>query len=168
MPTARLWRQLGTPHPLKLLPPTSDSILGDWSLKSVDVAQGRFVVGANARTLMAAVFAERPFTELVDTLAVCVGAQLAVFDIPEDRIVSEVTALRSARFGKNRDRSLTGIVNELAFQFELAASEVEIATPRELLEIQTQLNTIPHRAGSPSCMFARDAIVGLLGSQTFH
>ena len=168
MPTIRLWKQLGAPYPLTPLSPTSDSTLGDWSLKSVDVSQGRFVIGVNARTLMAVVFAERPLSRLADTLSVCVGAQLAVFAIPEDRIASEVAALRSATFGKNRDRSLIGILNEVAFQFEVAAADCDIAGPGELLEIQTELNAIPHRAGSPSCMFAHDAIIGLLGSQTFH
>jgi hypothetical protein len=117
---------------------------------------------------MAVIFAERPLPELADTLAVCVGAQLAVFDIPDERIAREVAALRSATFGKNRDRSLVGILNEIAFQFELAAAECDIASPEELLEIQTELNTIPHRAASPSCMFACDAIAALLGSETFH
>jgi hypothetical protein len=110
---------------------------------------------------MAVVFAERPFPRVADTLAVCVGAQLAIFAIPEDRIASEVAALRSATFGKNRDRSLLGILNEVAFQFEVAAADCDIASPGELLEVQTELNAIPHRAGSSSCMFAHDAIVGL-------
>ncbi len=168
MPTARLWKQLGAPHPLTPVTPTSTSILGDWSLKSIDVAQGRFIVGVNARTLMAVVFAERPLARLASTLSVCVGAQLDVFGISQERIESEITALQSATFGKNRDRSLIGILNEVAFQFEVAAADSEIAGPGELLEIQTGLNGIPHRAGSPSCVFAHDAIVGLLGSQTLH
>jgi hypothetical protein len=165
---ARLWKQLGAPYPLRALPPSSDPILGEWSLKFAEVPQGSFVVGVNAGTLMALVFAGRPPPRLADTLAACVAAQLAVFDIPEDRIASEVSALRSATFGKNRDRSLISILNEVAFQFELAAAECAITSPEELLEIQTGLNTIPHRAASPSCMFASDAVIGLLGSQTFH
>ena len=168
MPTVRLWKQLGAPYPLTPMSPTSDSILGDWSLKPVEVSQGCFVIGVNARTLMAVVFAERPLPRIAYTLSVCVGAQLAVFAIPEDRIASEVAALRSATFGKNRDRSLLGILNQVAFQFEVAAAECDIANPRELLKIQTELNAIPHRAGSPSCVFAHDAILALLGSQTFH
>ena len=168
MPTVRLWKQLGAPYPLTALSRISDSILGDWSLKPVDISQGRFVTGVNARTLMAVVFAERPLPRLADTLSICVGAQLAIFGISEDRIASEVAALRSAKFGKNRDRSVLGILNEIAFQFEAAATDCDIANPGELLAVQTQLNVIPHRAGSPSCLFARDAIVGLLGSQTFH
>ena len=168
MPTARLWKQLGAPHSLTPLSPTLDSVLGDWALKSVDVSQGRFIIGVNARTLMAVVFAERPLASLAGTFSVCVGAQLEVFGIPQKRIASEVSALQSSTFGKNRDRSLLGILNEVAFQFEVAAADSEIASPDELLEIQTKLNGIPHRAGSPSCLFAHDAIVGLLGSQTFH
>ncbi len=168
MPTARLWKQLGAPHPLTPVTPTSTSILGDWSLKSIDVAQGRFIVGVNARTLMAVVFAQRPLSKLASTLSVCVGAQLEVFGIPQQRITAEVSALQSATFGKNRDRSLLGILNEVTFQFEVAAAESEIADPNELLEIQTDLNGIPHRAGSPSCVFPHDAIVGLLGAPTFH
>ena len=168
MPTARLWKQLGAPHPLTHVAPPADSVLGDWSLKSIDVRQGRFIVGVNERTLMAVVFAERPLSALASTLSTCVGAQLEVFDIPPERIVAEVDALRSATFGKNRERSLLGILNEVAFQFEVAAADSEIASPNELREIQTDLNGIPHRAGSPSCLFARDAIVGLLGAQTFH
>ena len=168
MPTARLWTQLGAPHPLSPRSPTSDSILGDWSLKSVDVYQGRFIVCVNARTLMAVVFAERPLSKLARALSVCVGAQLEVFGIPQERIASEVTALESATFGKNRDRSLLGILNEVVYQFEATAADSEIASPDELLAIQTELNGIPHKASSPSCIFAHDAIVGLLGSQTFH
>jgi hypothetical protein len=168
MPTARLWKQLGAPHPLTHVAPPADSVLGDWSLKSIDVRQGRFIVGVNERTLMAVVFSERPLSALASTLSTCVGAQLEVFDIPLERIVAEVDALRSATFGKNRERSLLGILNEVAFQFEVAAADSEIASPNELLEIQTDLNGIPHRAGSPSCLFAHDAIVGLLGAQTFH
>jgi len=168
MPTARLWKQLGAPYPLAPIAPTADSVLGDWSLKSTDVRQGRFIVGVNERTLMAVVFAKRPLSKLVDTLSACVGAQLAVFGIPDERIAAEVSALRSATFGKNRARSLLGILNEVAFQFEVAAADSEIASPSELLEIQTQLNGIPHRASSPACLFAHAAIVGLLGNQTFH
>jgi hypothetical protein len=168
MPTARLWKQLGAPHPLTHVAPSADSVLGDWSLKSIDVRQGRFIVGVNERTLMAVVFADRPLSGLASTLSTCVGAQLEVFDIPPERIVAEMDALRSATFGKNRERSLLGILNEVAFQFEVAAADSEIASPNELLEIQTDLNGIPHRAGSPSCLFAHDAIVGLLGAQTFH
>ena len=168
MPTVRLWKQLGAPHPLIPVAPTTDSVLGDWSLKSVDVRQGRFIVGANERTLMAVVFAERSLPRLASTLSTCVGAQLEVFGIPQERIAAEVSALRFATFGKNRARSLLGILNELAFQFEVAAADSEIASPNELLEIQTELNGIPHKAGSPSRLFAHDAIVGLLGAQTFH
>jgi len=168
MPTARLWKELGAPHPLAPAAPTRDSVLGDWPLKSIDFRQGRFIVGVNERTLMAVVFAERPLSKLVGTLAACVGAQLAVFGIPDERIAAEVHALRSATFGKNRVRSLLGIVNEVSLQFEVAAEHSEIASPEELLEIQTQLNQIPHRAGSPECLFAQDAIVGLLGDQTVH
>ncbi len=166
MPTARLWKQLGAPRPLA--PPTKDSILGDWSLKSTDVRQGRFIVGLNERTLMAVVFAERPLSKLASTLSVCVGAQLEVLGIPEERIAAEVSALRSVSFGKNRDRSVVGILNEVAFQFEIAAGDSEITEAKDLLQIQTGPNGIPHRASSASCMFARDAIVGLLGAQTFH
>ena len=168
MPTAHLWKQLGAPYPLTPVSSTLDSILGNWSLKLVDVFQGRFIVGVNARTLMAVVFAERPLARLASTLSACVGAQLEVFGIPEERIASEAAALQSSTFGKNRDRSLLGILNEVAFQFEVAAADSEIASPDELLEIQTELNGLPHRAGSPSCLFAHDAIVGLLGSQTLH
>ena len=168
MPTVRLWKQLGAPHPLAPVAPTADSILGDWSLKSIDNSHGRFIVGVNERTLMAVVFAERPMSRLASTLSTCVGAQLEVFGIPQDRIAAEVSALRSAGFGKNRGRSLLGIVNEVAFQFEVAAADSEIARSADLLEIQTELNGIPHRASSPSCVFADDAIVGLLGAQTFH
>jgi hypothetical protein len=168
MPTARLWKQLGAPYPLAQVASSSDSVLGDWSLKSVDVRQGRFIVGVNERTLMAVVFAERPLSRLPSTLSTCVAAQLEVFGIPEERIAAEAAALRSSTFGKNRARSLVGILNEVAFQFEVAAADTAIATPGELLEIQTDLNGIPHRAGSPACMFAHDAIVGLLGAQTFH
>lgn len=168
MPTARLWKQLGAPHPLVPAAPTTDSVLGDWSLKSVEVRQGSFIVGVNERTLMAVVFAERPLSKLAGTLSACVGAQLSVFGIPDERIASEVRAFRSARFGKNRDRALLGIVNEIGFQFEVAAEQEEIATAAELLEIQTQLNQIPHRAGSPRCLFAHDAIVALLGDRTVH
>jgi hypothetical protein len=168
MPTARLWTQLGAPHPLIQLARSADSVLGDWSLKSTDVRQGRFIVGVNERTLMAVVFAERPVSHLPSTLATCVGAQLEVFGIPPERIVAEVDALEGATFGKNRARSLLGILNEVTFQFEVAAADSEIASPEELLEIQTDLNGIPHRAASPSCLFAHDAILGLLGAQTFH
>jgi hypothetical protein len=168
MPTARLWKQLGAPHPLTQVAPSVDSVLGDWSLKSIDVRQGRFIVGVNERTLMAVIFAERPLPHLASTLSTCVGAQLEVFGIPPERITAEVDAVQSATFGKNRTRSLLGILNEVVFQFEVAAADSEIATPDELLEIQTDLNGIPHRASSPSCLFAHDAIVGLLGAQTFH
>lgn len=168
MPTARLWKQLGAPHPLAPVAPTTDSVLGDWSLKSTGVRQGLFIVGVNERTLMAVVFAERPLSRLVGTLSACVAAQLEVFGIPDERIAAEVSALRSATFGKNRARSLLGILNEVAFQFEVAAAHSEIASPSELLEIQTELNGIPHRAGSPACLFAHDAILGLLGAQPFH
>lgn len=168
MPTARLWDQLGAPYPLTPQLPSADSILGDWTLKSVDVSQGRFVVGVNARTLMAVAFAERPLSEFASALSVRVGAQLAAFAIPEDRIASEVAALCSATFGKNRDRSRLGILNEVAFQFEVAAADCGNASAEELLEIQTELNRIPHRAGSASCVFAHDAVVGLLGCPTFH
>ncbi len=125
-------------------------------------------MGVNERTLMAVVFAQRPLSKLAGTLSACVGAQLEVFGIPQERIAAEVSALRLARFGKNRDRSLLGILNEVGFQFEVAAAHFEIASPDELVEIQTELNGIPHRAGSPSCLFAHDAILGLLGGQTFH
>lgn len=47
MPTARLWKHLGAPHPLAQVAPSADSILGDWSLESVYVRQGRFIVGVN-------------------------------------------------------------------------------------------------------------------------
>jgi hypothetical protein len=168
MPTARLWKQLGGPHPLAQVAPSADSLLGDWSLKSVDVRQGRFIVGVNERTLMAVVFAERSLSRLPSTLSTCVGAQLEVFGVSPERITAEVVALESSTFGKNRARSLLGILNEVTFQFEVAAADAAIATPDELLEIQTDLNNIPHRAGSPACLFAHDAIVGLLGAQTFH
>jgi hypothetical protein len=168
MPTARLWRQLGAPRPLAHVAPTTDSVLGDWSLKSIDVPRGRFIVGVNERTLMAVVFAERPLSRLASTLSACVGAQLKVFGIGEERIAVEVAALRCATFGKNHARSLLGILNEVAFQFEVAVANSKIASPDELLEIQTELNGIPHRASSPSCVFAHDAIIGLLGDQTFH
>lgn len=168
MPTARLWKQLGAPHPLTPVAQIGDSVLGDWSLKSIDVPQGRFIVGINERTLMAAVFAERPLVMVPHTLSACVGAQLEVFGIPQERIAAEVSALRSATFGKRRVRSLLGILNEVAFQFEVAAAHSEIASSDELLAIQTDLNGIPHRAGSPSCVFAHDAILGLLGAETFH
>lgn len=168
MPTARLWKQLGAPHPLVRELPSTDSMLGDWSLKPADVRQGRFVVGVNERTLMAVVFAERPLSRLADTLSACVGVQLAIFGIPDERIESEVAALRSSRFGKSRDRSHLGILNEVAFLFEAAAHRSEIATSDELLEIQTQLNCVPHRASSPSCLYAQDAITFLLGRPTVH
>ncbi len=168
MPTARLWKQLGAPHPLKRVEPSSDSVLGDWSLKSVDVPQGLFIVAVNERTLMAAVFAERPLPHLAETLAACVGAQLEVFGVPDERIAAEVAALQAVRFGKSRDRSLLGILNAVAFFFEVAANDFAIESPGELLEIQTKLNGIPHRAGSPSCLFAHDAIIALLGDQTLH
>jgi hypothetical protein len=168
MPTARLWKQLGAPHQLTYLAPTRDSVLGDWSLKSVEVPQGRFLVGVNERTLMAIVFAERPLSSLVSTFSACVGAQLEAFGVPPERIAAEVSVLRSATFGKNRTRTLLGILNEVAFQFEVAAENSKIASPAELLEIQAELNGIPHRASSPACNFACDAVVGLLGTHTFH
>jgi uncharacterized membrane protein len=148
--------------------PSADSVLGDWALKSTDVRQGRFIVGVNERTLMAVVFAERLLSRLASTLAACVGAQLEVFGIPPERIAAEVGALESSTFGKNRARSVLGILNEVAFQFEVAAADSRIRSADRLLEIQTELNGIPHRAGSPSCLFAHDAIVGLLGARTFH
>ena len=98
----------------------------------------------------------------------CVGAQLEVFGIPHDRITKEVEALPNTKYGKNRSRPLLGILNEVAFQFEVAASEEHIASPGQLLEIQTELNGIPHRAASSSCVFARDSIVALLGDETVH
>ena len=56
MPTALLWRQLGSPHPLSAALPSHDCVLGNWCLKPVEVYSGRFVVAVNAHTFMAASF----------------------------------------------------------------------------------------------------------------
>lgn len=168
MPTARLWVQLGAPYPLNSLAPSTDSVLGGWVLKPARVQRRRFIVGVNERTLMAVVFAARPLAKLASTLAVCVGAQLEVFGIPEARILAVLASLESVTIAKTRDRALLGILNEVTFMFEAYARDSKLASAGELLEIQTQLNQMPHRASSPSRLFARDAIEGLLGNQTLH
>ena len=168
MPTARLWAQLGAPYPLRPLAPSTDSVLGDWVLKPAAVQRRRFIVGVNERTLMAVVFATRPLAKLASTPAVCVGAQLEVFGVPEARILAELAALESVTIAKTRDRSLLGILNEVAFMFEAYAEGSKLASASELLEIQTKLNQMPHRAGSPSHLFARDAIEAILGDKTLH
>lgn len=168
MPTARLWKQLGAPHRLEKPSSSDDCRLGDWSLKSVDVPRGHFIVGVNARTFMAVVFPQCPLSSLPARLAACMDAQLRVFGIPEQRIATEVAALQSVTFAKNADRSLLGILNEVALLFEVAAEQDEISDVERLMELQTELNRVPHRATSRSCIFAADAIVGLLGSQLLH
>lgn len=168
MPTAELWKRLGAPHPLGVAPPSADSVLGDWALKVARVRPRRFVVGVNERTLMAVVFAQRPPALLPRTLAACVGVQLAKLGIAEERIVQEVSALERATFGKNRSRPLLGILNEVTFEFEVAAEARPIESADDMLELQTELNEIPHRAGTRSASFAVDSIVALLGNPTRH
>lgn len=168
MPTVALWKTLGAPHPLGAVAPSTDSVLGDWALKPARVRRRRFVVGVNERTLMAVAFAERTPEVLPGTFAACVGVQLATFGIADERILTEVAALERATFGKTRSRPLLGILNEVAFQFEVAAERRPIESPDDLLELQTALNEIPHRAGSRSCSFAVDSIVALLGNPTLH
>jgi hypothetical protein len=168
MPTQQLWKQLGAPHALIELPPSADCVLGDWLLKPAIVRRRRFTVAVNERTLMAIVFAKRPLARLAHTMAICVGAQLEVFGIPDVRIEAEVAAFESVSFGKTHSRQLLGTLNEVAFTFEAFAADAELASPEELLAIQTKLNEMPHRSSSRSPIWACDAIEAALGHKTLH
>jgi hypothetical protein len=141
-------------------------LLGDWSFKFVEVPQGRFCVAVNAPTLMAVAFRERPLAWLPNTLAACMGAQLETMGISQAKVASEMAAFESVAFGKNRNRSLTGIVNEVAYQFEADTTRYNPARPSDLLEIHTRLNGMPHRASSRSYVIPHDSVATLLGTGT--
>ncbi|MHC4392766.1 MAG: DUF6933 domain-containing protein [Planctomycetota bacterium] len=145
------------------LPPSSDSVLGDWSLKPVELPQGCFFAGVNESTLMAVLFAEQPLLRVRDMLAASVGLQLATYGVDEGRIEAETKALQLAKLGKNRGRKLLGTLNEVAFQLELEAERGPITSVDALLDLQLRLNEIPHRASTPNCVFPYRAVAKAFG-----
>lgn len=161
MPTQRLWQELGAPGRLSAAPKSTDSRLGDWALKSVELPLGRCVVAVNESTLMCVAFPWVPLSELVPTMADAVGAQLERFGVSRAEVSAEVEALRSAVFGKGRSRSLVGILNEIVHQLEYTAEDGRLMRERQLEAMHRELNEIPHFAGTASCVFADRAVAAL-------
>ena len=158
MCTHRLWRGLGgagkLPEPGLLQQPSARLWL--WSARSVETDMGNLVVMANAQTMLTLLFPLGALDDFAVFFELRFQRELIRMGIPARLIEREIEAQGPVEFAKNRDRSLLGSVNDLAYQVHAKLEDEHVITPPLLDRVQGYLNGIPHVKRSPS--FASDAV----------
>lgn len=143
------------------LPHDSTCSLPSWTCKHIVYERKRYVLALNRETMLTLLVPGAPGASLRERLAESLAVALQAHGVSEEDIHMEEASMRAASFGKNRDRSLTGSLNDLASHVPYHMSSGFNGTTESLMKISAMLTYTPHCNRKP--MWAKDSIVDIFG-----
>lgn len=152
MCTRNLWKAIGGRG---RLPPRQaddprDTRLGAWCANVAYFPEGCFVVALNELTYTTIVFPLLPLPEFILPFSLSVGIQLSEAGIPTDVIQTEVEPFQNhVVFRKTSNRSVLGSLNDVCLRVGLMLEDAGRSDPDTLIEIQRDLNEMPHVDAHP-------------------
>lgn len=148
----QLGEEAGPPQP-------AQGKLSYWTCKGIVYERKRYVLALNKETMLTLLVRGAPGASLRERLAASLEAGLGAFGVSEADALAEGALMRAASFGKNRDRSLLGSLNDHAFSAPLYMDSTFDGTLESLLVISEKLSRTPHVKRDP--VWAKESIAAL-------
>lgn len=168
MCTRNLWKAIGGHGPLtpRQAGDPQDTRLGAWCANVACFSEGCFVIALNELTYTTIVFPLLPLPEFVLPFSLSVGIQLSEVGLPPDVIQAEVEPYQNnVVFRKTASRSLLGSLNDLCHRVGWMLEDARRSDPDTLIEIQRDLNDMPHVDAHPG---GPNASLRLLFAEAAH
>lgn len=127
-----------------------------WTCKGIVYERKRYVIALNRETMLTLLVRGAPGASLRERLAESLLVGLQVFGVAEEDAQKEARLMRVASFGKNRDRSLQGSLNDLASHAPFYLDGTFNGTDESLMVVADKLSGTPHVNRTPC--FARESI----------
>jgi hypothetical protein len=153
MCTRNLWRALGGRGQLGLREPgrSERGKLCVWSVRELFTRKMALAIGLEETTYLTVVF---PLLELPDfsrSFAASVATALEATGVPRAVCEREAWAIiEHTRFAKNDNRSLLGLLNDVAFHADVLLESERRVNLAALEHVQAQLNRMPHVGREPA------------------
>ena len=124
------------------LKPTT-STLGDWYANFVPTCSGDLIVLVNEKTLLSVAIPIWESNHLLLLFRLRVENLLGMIGIPSKVIDQELHHYNDTQFGKTRSRSVSGSMNDIAFQYQAIAEMAENKADLSLSNAEYQMSQMP-------------------------
>ena len=132
-----------------------------WTCKEFVYERKRFAIALNRETMLTLVVRGAPKSKLRERLASSLAIGLQIFGVSEEDAQVEAEQMRTASFSKNRDRSLSGSLNDLAGHAPFYMCDLPDFSEEALMTLSYKLSKTPHVNRTPS--FAIQSITDVFG-----
>jgi len=118
----------------------SSTQLGDWYANTLNVGRLRLVIFISENAMLPVVVPQRESKTLVPRFRRALGDVLTALDMPEAVVAKEIDVDGDVAFGPTANRSVVGVMNDLAF---MAEAELRSGKSSSLLEVSLWLSGVP-------------------------
>ena len=137
-------------HAGELPPVESTTRLGDWYGNILRIGRRQHLLFISERSRLPVVLPIRELQRLATAFPDAVCERLAIVGVTADDIADERTRMSEIAFGRTRNRSLLGTLNDFAFMAQSGdARRTEPESPEELMRFLSQTPILPLDGASP-------------------
>jgi len=132
--------------------PTAESTtrLGDWYGNALKLGRRQYLLFISERSRLPVVIPMRNARDLATTFPDAVCEVLAAVGVPDGDIADERARMSDVAFGRTRNRSLLGTMNDFAFMAQGGSARwPEPDTPMELMRFLAQTPILPLKGARP-------------------
>jgi hypothetical protein len=138
-------KQVGDPAPVE-----STTRLGDWYGNILRIGRRQHLLFISERSRLPVVLPIRELQRLATLFPDAVCERLAIVGVTAEDIADERTRMSEIAFGRTRNRSLLGTLNDFAFMAQSGdARRTEPESPEELMRFLSQTPILPLDGASP-------------------
>ena len=128
----------------------STTRLGDWYGNILQIGRRQHLLFISERSRLPVVIPIREARDLTTIFPDAVCEVLAAVGVPAANIADERARMSKVAFGRTRNRSLLGTMNDFAFMAQVgSARRPEPETPEELMRFLSQTPILPLDGASP-------------------
>lgn len=107
------------PYTADPLPP--ENVLGDWYANWIWTAAGDLIIFASEKTFLSVAMPAEAVGQFAPLFVARVRSLLRALDVPEPAVAQELAHYREVAIAKTASRSVLGVMNDVAWHYQLAA-----------------------------------------------
>jgi hypothetical protein len=125
-------------------PPAPENALGDWYANRIWTAAGDLIIFASEKTFLSVAMPAEAVGRFVPLFVARVYNLLRSLDVPEPAVAEELAHYRDVAIAKTASRSVLGVMNDIAWHYQLAAERHSDDEPPSLSRAELRLSVMPH------------------------
>ncbi len=141
-------------------PPPPENALGDWYANCIWTAAGDLIIFGSEKAFLSVAMPVEAVGQFAPLFVSRVRRLLRALDVPEPAVAEEMAHYREVAIAKTASRSVLGVMNDIAWHYQLAAERQSGDEPPSLARAELRASMRMHIGPDYSmpCLVARELL----------